>query len=41
MVDVFYHCFVLLAEKYYIGRCHAGGEKNEMESFRELGIEGK
>ena len=41
MVDVFYHCFVLLAEKYCIGRCDARGEKNEMESFRELGIEGK
>lgn len=38
MVDVFYHCFVLLAEKkYYIGRCHAGGERTKWKAFESWG----
>ena len=37
MVDVMYHCFVLLAEKYIIRRYYGGSDRKKWEAFESRG----
>ena len=37
MVDVMYHCFVLLAEKYIIRRYYGGSDRKTWEAFESRG----